>query len=119
MARRDVCGIWVGGGSNILLSLVQLAMATTLVWGVAEGRTQIATCGDCTFWLDGERNVNATLSSTGSCEDNCIGWLFLGSRGIVSIKNGTFHRMPKLQTLYLSNNALTSIPADASSIIRH
>ena len=98
-----------GGAKNLLLITFLCALVCV------HSATQIQTCGECTFWKD----ANGMLSKTGSCESGCstVTWatnrLYLDSKGIVSIANGTFDGMPKMERLLLHNNALTALPADA------
>ena len=110
MARWNVSGVWLGGVSkNVLLC----AIVISLVLDVRGERTQIKTCGGCTFWLEGEPRVNATLSRTGSCANDCTG-VSISTKGIMSIAHDTFHGLNELWYLDLYNTeTLANIPVDA------
>ena len=75
--------VWRGGGTKNLLPFTFLCALVVCV----RSKTQIQTCGECTFWKD----ADGVLSRTGSCEDDCTS-LYL-TKGIVSIANGTFDGM--------------------------
>ena len=97
-------------------SLATYAATVALVLGATGQRTsirQVGGCGQgCTFWMDGQPHVTATLSREGACGENCISLTF-SSTGIVAIDGSTFYGLPELRMLNLGSNAIESIPADA------
>lgn len=67
----------------------------------------IATCGNCAFWRE---RVTGNLRRTGHCETDCRGTLSLSDMGIVSLSDGVFNGLPRLQRLDLDDNELTRLP---------
>ena len=55
--------------------------------------------------------MDAKLSLSGSCAEDCTG-LGLFNRGIVHVANGTFARMLQLNSVTLSQNAITLLHPD-------
>ena len=76
-----------------------------------EGQEQIATCGSCDFYHAGVPWLNATLSRTGGCVEDCS-HLNLRNRGIVTITIGTFDGLAGLSYLSLHGNQITQHPPD-------
>eukprot|EP00277_Geminigera_cryophila_P015702 CAMPEP_0179443084 /NCGR_PEP_ID=MMETSP0799-20121207/26517_1 /TAXON_ID=46947 /ORGANISM="Geminigera cryophila, Strain CCMP2564" /LENGTH=172 /DNA_ID=CAMNT_0021228747 /DNA_START=29 /DNA_END=544 /DNA_ORIENTATION=+ len=74
--------------------------------GVTAERTQLTTCGGCTFWKDANSNHLPTLSRTGTCATSCSGGLDLSYKGIAVVANGTFDDLGSVQSLYLHGNTI-------------
>jgi len=74
--------------------------------GVTAERTQLTTCGGCTFWKDANSSHLPTLSRTGTCVTSCSGGLDLSYKGIAVVANGTFDDLLSVQYLYLHGNTI-------------
>ena len=77
--------------------------------GVTAERTQLQTCGDCTFWKDAADGRPTVMSRTGSCETSCTSFLSFYNQDIEVIANGTFAGMGSVTYLDLSNNQLAAV----------
>ena len=77
--------------------------------GVTAERTQLTTCGSCTFWKDADSSHLHTLSRTGTCKTSCSGFLDLSYKGIAVVANGTFDDLGSVQGLYLHGNQITAL----------
>ena len=74
----------------------------------------LAACGSCAFWRAAGTGL---LLRTGSCEDDCAGYLFLYDRGIAAVAPGVFEGVPRLWRLFIDGNPLLGcVPGVAAGV---
>ena len=76
---------------------------------VTAERTQLMTCGGCTFWKDAHSSLLPNLSRNGTCETSCSGRLDLSNKGIAVVANGTFTGLGSITDLSLYGNQITAL----------